>query len=71
MVLQAILREVIHIAMQVAGIQRSDDCGVVHRTGTGEVQDDATLAHQGQARRVDEPLGVLIEGHMHRDDVAA
>ncbi len=64
-------REVADVGCEVTCVERRQHGRLVDDLGAGEIEDHASLAHQLQARLVDEATRRVHERHVHGDHVAA
>jgi len=56
---------------EVPAVERRKARLLVDDRAASEIQDHTAASHQAQPGRIDEPASVVIERHVHRDDVAA
>jgi hypothetical protein len=70
-ILERALREVAHIGVQLAGIESRHHRRLIDDGGTREIEDGATRAHESKPRAVHERARVIIQRHVHGDDVGA
>ena len=71
MIFQLRCRKVADVAVELAAAERVEHRRFIDDAAAGEVHDDAAVAHQAQARGVDEIARSVEQRHVHGDHVGA